>query len=449
MDKDKQQELDSIMGELGFNQISVNSGEAKATDSPTPKDTEGSAKSFAVNIAYEDEETPQQEQAVTEEAAIAQLDPEDEDEPVIHRKKRKKSSKNKLAIGLMLAVVIISISVMLAVVIIVAARDMLGIDKLDKNIDVTIPQSASTAQIASILQENGIINQPLLFRLYSRVKNADGTYQYGVFTLNPKMSYEDIVTNLQEISVVKQSIRVTIPEGYNIMQVAALMEEKKICTAKDFIHFFNMCNYGYDFEAQIPNDRLRFYKMEGYLFPDTYDFYESEQPENIMRRIFDNFNAKISEKMYARMKELDMTLDQVLTLASIVQAEASVKQDAGQEDVMKKVASVFYNRLKDSANFPMLQSDPTKKYVEEMIKPTVTEANYSIYEDTFLAYNTYEGKGLPPGPICNPGLQAINAVLYPEDTPYYFFCSNLETHEFFYAKTDAEHESNLRKAKLK
>ena len=128
-----------------------------------------------------------------------------------------------------------------------------------------------------------------------------------------------------------------------------------------------------------------------------------------------------------------MELEEVLTLASIVQAEAANTKD------MKNVASVFYNRLNNPNEYPLLQSDPTTNYVEEVIIPYSQVQTEKIN----IAYDTYKGAGLTPGPICNPGLDAINAVLYPAETDYYYFCSNLETGEFFYAETLEEHEQNL------
>ena len=147
----------------------------------------------------------------------------------------------------------------------------------------------------------------------------------------------------------------------------------------------------------------------------------------------------VNANMMGRMNDLNLTLDQTMTFASIVQAEAPNKEQ------MRKVASVFWNRMNNSEMFPKLESDPTTKYVREIIKPNIELANESMY----IAYDTYQGIGLPPGPICNPGVDAIEAVLYPEETDYYYFCSNLETKEFFYAKTLKEHEKNLVVAGLK
>ena len=179
--------------------------------------------------------------------------------------------------------------------------------------------------------------------------------------------------------------------------------------------------------------------MEGYLFPDTYTFYLDEDARIVAKKFCKNFNLKITADIYGRMEDLGMELEELLTIASMVQAEARSVSD------MKKVASVFLNRLEKPNEYPLLQSDPTKNYVEDIIIPNIEVPSKAMYE----AYNTYEGSGLPPGPICNPGLDAINAVLYPTDTDYYFFCANVETGEVFYAETNEQHEENLVLAGLK
>ena len=146
--------------------------------------------------------------------------------------------------------------------------------------------------------------------------------------------------------------------------------------------------------------------------------------------------------MYDKMQEQNLSLNQVITLASMVQAESANKEQ------MRMVASVFLNRFNNSLDFPKMQSDPTKKYVNEVIKSNIKMSSYDLYQKVFDSYDTYVGVGLPPGPICNPGIDAIEAVLDPADTDYYFFCHNIKTREIYSAKTNDEHEKNLKAAGL-
>ena len=179
----------------------------------------------------------------------------------------------------------------------------------------------------------------------------------------------------------------------------------------------------------------KFYQMEGYLFPDTYTFYQEMDVELVCQKILENFNDKITKDMYDRMDALNVTLDQTITLASMIQAEA------GNTEQMATISSVFWNRLNNATEYPLLQSDPTTKYVEEVIKPHSESYN----EDLYTSYDTYQCTGLPAGPICNPGIEAIQAALYPDNTNYYFFYSNIDTKETYFAETIQEHEANQKK----
>lgn len=355
------------------------------------------------------------------------------------KKRRKKRGHGHLIFGLLLSAIIISVSILAAVFILKWAKELLGIDKAEREVVLDIPMNSSTVDIAEILYNEGIITDVNLFRVFSKFKGADGTYIAGSHILSPKMNYNQIIEVLQEeIEEQRETADIVFPEGITLYEAAQKLEEKNVCNAAEFIEVFNTSKFGFDFEERVRVSSMKFYKMEGYFFPDTYQFYVEEDPRIVAKKIYRNFEARITPDLYGRMKDLDMELEEVLTLASIVQAEAANTRD------MKKVASVFYNRLNNPDEYPLLQSDPTTNYVEDIIMPNIEVRSKKIFE----AYDTYQGAGLPPGPICNPGLDAINAVLYPAETDYYYFCSNLETGEFFYAETLAEHEQNLIEAGL-
>lgn len=361
-------------------------------------------------------------------------DEEPEEEPAPKRKKRRKRGHGRFIFGLLLTAFIIAAAILLAAFVLKYAKEFVGIGKSDIEIVVEIPMNSSTEDIANILYDEGIIDSTYLFRFYSRVKGSDGAFVAGPHTLSPDMSYESMVNELMTGAVdERESVNIVFPEGITIYEAAQKLEEKGVCPADEFIRAFNTSDYGFDFEKLVKVSPMKFYKMEGYLFPDTYTFYLEEDARIVAKKFCRNFEAKVTPDLYGRMDDLGMELEEVLTLASMVQAEASSVYD------MKRVASVFLNRLKNPDEYPLLQSDPTRKYVEDIIQPNIEFPS----KEMFKAYNTYEGAGLPPGPICNPGLDAINAVLYPADTDYYFFCANVETGEVFYAKTLEEHEANL------
>lgn len=364
---------------------------------------------------------------------------DDDEEDTSKKRKKKKRGHGHIIFGLFLSVFIISVSILAAVLILKCSKEFLGIGKSDIELVIEIPMNSSTADIAEQLYNEGIISNADLFRLFSKFKGADGTYIAGTHTLSPKMDYNTLIEVLQEeVENQRETADVVFPEGITLFEAAQKLEEKNVCDAKEFIKVFNAGGFGFDFEEEVRISSLKFYKMEGYFFPDTYQFYVEEDPRVVAKKIYRNFDARITPDLYGRMRDLDMELEEVLTLASVVQAEAANTRD------MKMVASVFFNRLNNPDEYPLLQSDPTTNYVEEIIMPNIEFKS----ETMFKAYDTYQGAGLPPGPICNPGLDAINAVLYPAESDYYYFCSNLETGEFYYAETLDEHNQNLVEAGL-
>lgn len=367
-------------------------------------------------------------------------EPEEKRQPKTKKKKRKKKGNGRLIFGLIMTAIIVAVAVFCAAFVLKFARDFVGIGKSSVEVVVEIPMNSGTADIADILADEGIIDSTYFFRFYSRVKGSDGTFVAGSHVLSPDMSYENIVHELQQGAVdTRESVDITFPEGIDLLDAAQKLEENNVCSASDFIREFNNSSFGFDFEKLVKVSAMKFYKMEGYLFPDTYTFYVEEDPKIVCKKIYRNFETRITLDIYARMDDLGLEFEEMLTMASMVQAEASSVYD------MKRVASVFRNRLADPDNYPLLQSDPTRKYVEEVIKPNIEFPS----KEMFKAYNTYEGAGLPPGPICNPGLDAINAVLYPADTDYYYFCANVDTGEVYYARTNEEHEANLVLAGIK
>ena len=392
--------------------------------------------------------------AEAEEAANAaiyedeELAPEDvydyrEERRASRRRAAKVRRQNKRARSLSCALVLLTLicasATLLSVFILSVAKEIYGIDKDISPRIVTIQKGASVQDIAEQLEREHIISLPMGFRLISRLKGMDAQYIAGEHELSPSMSYESMIKELtSNHEKDRKYVTVTFREGLNLLEIADILEQNNVCEKDKFLFYFNKTGYGFSFEDELPDATpLKFYRMEGYCFPDTYEFYVHEDAEIVAQKIYQNFDSKITASDYVRMKELGMTLDQVITLASIVQAEAPYLEE------MKKVASVFHNRLNNTDVFSSLQSDPTKKYAEQVI-----HYNNQIYNQAMEeSYNTYIGTGLPPGAINNPGRDAIEAVLYPADTPYYFFNANVDTREVYYAITNEEHNANVAKVK--
>ena len=382
--------------------------------------------------------------------------------PVRKRKKRRKKKKytnhtrtmGHVFLGVVLSVAAICVGVFLAWMVIVGLMDYTGMAKKSHEADIVIDSTMNVDDIAETLHENGIIEMPWLFKTYINMKDEAEGFLDGEYTVNSTMSYSNIITLLKTVRQYTNTVTVMIPEGYNAQQIGQLLEENLVCRADDFEKYYRSKLEKYDFEEQITVTENRFYALEGYLFPDTYEFYviddlpdkpsmdTSQYAKQAAEKMYSNFQNKITKKMYARAKELGMTFDEVVTLASIIQKEGT------NEENMANISSVFHNRLENMYEYPHLQSDTTDNYIEDVIRPNIPSSSLALYENVITAYDTYTCEGLPAGPICSPGLEAINAALYPAETDYYYFLSSSDG-VFYYASTVEKHEQNIIDAALR
>lgn len=312
---------------------------------------------------------------------------------------------------------------------IVAANDINAFIKDDETIVVSIPKGSGANEISSILKKNGVIDSNTAFKVYCKFKKTSG-FQYGEYELNSNMCYKEIITALKKSSESRQTAKITIPEGYEQREIVELLVSKKYADRKTLEDVLANYNFDYDFVRDLPKRNNR---LEGYLFPDTYEIFVGDEV-SIVNTFLANFQKKISDpEIQKLLRKSNFTLDEIVTLASIVEREGADKNE------FKKVASVFYNRL-NSTTYPYLESCATVQYVLPQRKGVLSIADTKMDNP----YNTYENKGLPPGPIACPGLDAIKAALEPDQTDYYFFVANGESSLF--AKTYAEHQRNVKNA---
>lgn len=333
----------------------------------------------------------------------------------------------------LLVVCIVLVAVLLALFVLFAATDMFGMRRGDEQlIELNIPEGTSSGQIASALQQAGVINQGLTFRLYAGlIRQASSQFQAGTYVFDSKMGYDEIIIMLRSGNVSIDTVTLTFYEGSTLREIARKLEQNGVCSASDFIAATENADFGYEFMNMLPEKQHIFRRLEGYLYPDTYEFYVGENVNSVLRKFLLNFSQKIFPEVYDEILDAGFTLDEALTLASIIQKEA------GEAGEMRRVSSVFHNRL-GSAEFPRLESDVTIFYVEGNIKPYMQTVNQPLYD----AYNTYVRAGLPEGPICSPGMDAIKAALQPEDTVYLFFVTD-KAGEYYYATTLREHDRNV------
>jgi UPF0755 protein len=227
--------------------------------------------------------------------------------------------------------------------------------------------------------------------------------------------------------------RITFIEGITVNECFKLLEENSVASYAELMEAAQNYDFSdYKVFGDIPTENNRAFKLEGYLFPDTYDFYLDESPESVIGRFFSNSDLKITDEMRARASELGYTMDEILTIASIIQAESYFAEDA------PLIAGVIYNRLESGTPLGM---DSVYFYMERNIGDYLGEKGMEEFGDY---YDTYDFPGIPEGPICNPGMVAINAALYPEETDYFFFCND-EDGNIYYAVTYNEHIENCHK----
>ena len=265
--------------------------------------------------------------------------------------------------------------------------------------------------------------------------NDPGKYLSGVYKVSPSQNFDELLyTFVEKRSTGLTEISVTIPEGYTIDDIINLLvKEKGVGTKEGFIDAIQNAEYDYWFVQDLKNlDPNRKYRLEGYLYPDTYYIYKESEEVDIIEKMLSNFHSKFSAEYKQDCEKSGMTVDQVINIASLIQMEAKYPIE------YTTVSSVLHNRLNSSYYGRKLESCATVQYVLPERKDRITN------EDTQIdsPYNTYRNAGLPPGPISNPTLKAIRAALYPEQTNYYFFVTDAEG-KYYYSKYLEEHNYNV------
>ncbi len=334
--------------------------------------------------------------------------------------------------GIVYIVSVLVISIFAAWTIIEVANDVFAFVKDDEIVSVVIEEDMTVNDVAQLLYTNGIIKYPTVYELYVRIKEESTNYLIGEYEISPSMNYGDLNDTFTYIENTKEQVVITIPEGYTIDQIIDLMLKNGIGTKEGFVAAINDYAFeGFRFIDELVSlDPDRKYRLEGYLFPDTYYFFKDSSEVAVIYKFLQNFDRKVGEEYYERAEQLGMSLDDMITLASMIQAEGMTLSD------FENISSVFHNRLDNPRNFPLLQSDATLQYILDKRKTALTAADLAIDSK----YNSYLYAGLPPGSICNPGMDAIDCAMYPADTDYYYFLADGKGNTYF-SKTNEEHEA--------
>ena len=351
---------------------------------------------------------------------------DDDDEPV----------RRRFPIGLVVLVVILAIVGIGGWKVFQFYGEVAGNGELGPEQTVTIEQGSTVADITNVLKEDGVIQYDWLFKLYAKYSGRASGLQYGDFTLRSGMDYNTILKTLSVQQVKRKTITITFPEGYTAVAIAQKMEENGLCSVDDFLACANGEDGSdfsqYDFWNAIPDTEGRLMKCEGYLFPDTYEFYKNHNAKNALGKLIDAFADHIDEDAFAssKAKSMGYSMKDVVIIASLIEKETD---GTDQRDI----ASVIYNRLqKPGETVGLLQIDASLLYGLPDHTGAITNADKAV--DT--PYNLYLHKGLPPTAIANPGSAALKAAMDPNDTDYYYYALGTDGKHHF-SKTLSEHNA--------
>lgn len=388
----------------------------------------------------------------------------------------KKQRRRSVFFPILNVILIVAALIAIGMVAYAAYNDMIGDTNGAEPEKFEVGMGWTTTKIANTLEEKGIIESSFFFRLYTAVKFTNPGFNYGKFNISSSMSYDELIAVLRT-PYVRKTVSVTFPEGTTALKMAMILAEKHFFVdAKEFEQdydkaywksinlFLEACEYedaysSVSFYDEIPDNDLRFCKLEGYLFPDTYQFYSDADPEDVVLKMLKTFESKVyTEKNQALFAASGYTMDEIIIMSSIVQKESS-----GKLDNCSMVAGVFFNRL-NSSTYQYMESCTSSKHLASGFIYGVLDFYYGHAYSTdhdvmrtyvpagmTTAYNTYNTgggtKGFIVGAICNPGVNAIEGTLSPGNHNYYFFCTS-KSGTFFWGTTYSQHVANVRKAGL-
>jgi UPF0755 protein len=334
-------------------------------------------------------------------------------------------------------VLILFIGITLGRTVWLCAVDLLALGKTGQSVSITVEKGEDLSDVAQKLEEAGLIRYSNLFETFAKLTGKGEHIRTGTINFDEKTIYDynALISALSYRERPTDVVEVMIPEGYNCKQIFELLEEKGVCSVAELEECAangELSDYWF-LEGVKRGEK---YCLEGFLFPDTYEFYLNSAPEDAIEKLLDGFEARFSDSLkekFENMKKelnLDLTFYELVIMASMVQKEKATDLEGYM------IASVFYNRMRKPSEFLYLNCDSTIIYAKNVY------ANQPAMIDK---YDTYKVPGLPPTPICNPGLSSLDASVDPETSSYYYFVLDKSKNEHVFAKTYSEHQNNLRK----
>ena len=342
---------------------------------------------------------------------------------------RKKRKRRKRINPLLYILFVLVTSVILACVGWLLISDLCAFNKDYVETTVEVNADDDVSSVATKLQDAGLIEYKWFFRLFASVANAEEKIGMGTYTLNTEMDYRALIVGMRSNSgnMTAETVRVTIPEGYTVEQTIKLLAKNNVCSEADLLEAAKTYNFKYDF---IDNESEELSRLEGYLFPDTYEFYIDCKASSALDKLISTFNSKLDEELLTQAKERGYDLAEIVIVASLIEKET----DGSDHE---KIASVIYNRLNGPGDkggtYGMLQVDAALLYALPEHEGAITNEDKAVDSP----YNLYKNAGLPPTAIANPGLESIQAALQPAETEYYYYALGKDgQHRFFTNYTD-------------
>lgn len=333
------------------------------------------------------------------------------------------------------------------------AQDVLAFGRSDESLTVVLTADDTYEDVAQMLYDRGVIKYPWLFELYCRFTDSTEDMDPGTYELYYNYDYHALVSGMQIGSVARKEIRLTIPEGTTCAKIFRMMEEKGICTVEELEECAANEEFDYWFLEDLPYGEAN--RLEGFLFPDTYDFYENDDPDRVLDKLLTNFDKKFSDKAQDELEHLNETLanrwasagyDESyisahrLSIADLITVASMIEKETAGVTESANISSVIYNRLCRPADYPYLNIDATLIYaLGGSIDGALTDADKQVDSP----YNTYTHTGLPAGPIANPGLSSITAALKPSETTYYYYALDNSTGYHHFSESYDEHNAFL------
>lgn len=427
-------------------------GDEAATDEPTQAYTE---EPYEGDAAYNEEYDYAQDPAYAEEAPQEKPAKKPRKKGRLKEFNRRFHSTHHRPYGLLGIPHIIATAIWLAVILGIGltlghlgwncAADVLALGKVPAENSVIVTEDDDITSIADKLKEVGMIRYPQLFKLFCDLTGKGENTLVGtiIFKGDIVYDYNALVNALSYRGGSLVTVSVTVPEGYSCAQIFKLLDEKGVCSVEDLEDYAengDLEDYWFLEDVQRNNR----YCLEGFMFPDTYEFYMDDTAENVLNKFLADFDYRFTDRMKDKYEALQISTGLELSIRDVVTMASIIEKEKANDLEGYNISSVFYNRLRNSASFPFLNSDATILYDIDYY----TGRALSAEEKENSPYNTYTRKGLPQGPISNPGLTSLDAALAPESTDYFYFVYDKEAGEHRFSKTLEEHEKLVRELGL-